>query len=242
MSVSGFTPPKVADTPSTGTSSGSLNTREPEATRQRLEGSASTAVSVSRSSAQLLSDLRATSYTTTKGAAEEASLGPGYLPAAGAQNDSLPADDLSEPEVLGSDSSSAASWQPRPRAETLSGPDLVDFQKMQKTVGDGFVAPGFHPTAPDASSSASRAHRVSSRASSVVGTASRQVAEGEKDEKGSNDDSFSSALLEEPSEPVVAPLTPRRSPDILDACILDAGRTSTSGLESQRGDFFSESP
>ena len=155
MSVSGFTPPKVADTPSTGTSSGSYAPREPEATRQRLEGSASTAVSVSRSSAQLLSDLRAASYTTTKGAAEGASVVPGYSPAAGAHDD-LQQDDFSEPEVVGSDSSSASSWQSRPRADTLSGPNFADFQKMQRTVGDGFVAPGFHPTAPDVPLSAGR--------------------------------------------------------------------------------------
>ena len=145
MSVSGFTPPKVADTPSTETSSGSYAPREPEASRPRLEGSASTAVSVSRSSAQLLSDLRAASHTTTKGAGEEASVVPGYLPPAGAHNHDDLQQDLSETEAVGSSSSSAASWQPRPRAETLSGPSLEEFQKMQKTAGDGFVAPGFCP-------------------------------------------------------------------------------------------------
>ena len=164
MSVSGFTPPKVADTPSTETSSGSCRTREPEATRQRLEGSASTAVSVSRSSAQLLSDLRAASTTTTKGAAEGASVVPGYSLGSRSANDDLHADDFSEPEAVGSDSSSASSWQPRPRAETLSGPSFENFQKMQTNSGCGSVVPGYHPTAPDGPSSAGDLPMVSFRA------------------------------------------------------------------------------
>ena len=103
-------------------------------------------------------------------------------------------------------------------------------------MGDGFVAPGFHPTAPDASSSASRAPRVSSRASSVVGATSRQVADGGlKDDEGANDDTFPGTTLEEPCEPLKAEPD---APDLFDSCSEDAGRTSSTGLECQHGDFL----
>ena len=110
MSVSGFTPPKVAGTPSTGTSSGSYQPKEPEATRQKLEGSASTAVSVPRSSAQLLTDLRAGELDNNKGGGEGGSVVPGHpLADRSASNDDLnEADNNSEPEAAGSDTSSGS--------------------------------------------------------------------------------------------------------------------------------------
>ena len=143
MSVSGFTPPKVAGTPSTGTSSGSYQPKEPEATRQKLElGSASTASSVPRSSAQLLTDLRAGELNNNKGAGEGGSVVLGY-PLAGrsvSNDDFHTGDNNSEPEAVGSDTSSG-SWQPRPRGETLQGPDFEAFQKGQKgPAADGVLA------------------------------------------------------------------------------------------------------
>ena len=135
MSVSGLTPPKVAGTPSTGTSSGSYQPKEPEATRQKLEGSASTAVSVPRSSAQLLTDLRAGELDNNKGAGEGGSVVPGY-PLAGrsASNDDFhTGDNNSELEAVGSDTSSG-SWQPRPQGETLQGPDFEAFQNLEVEV------------------------------------------------------------------------------------------------------------
>ena len=131
MSVSGFTPPKASlTTPSTGTSSGSFTTKEPEATRLKLEPSvASCSVPEPRSTAQLVSDLRRCELTLGSEAASGGGPGVPAYPAAGAADDDLKNDLLaedSEVEAVGS-SSSGSSWQPRPREETLEGPTFEAF-------------------------------------------------------------------------------------------------------------------
>ena len=182
MSVSGFTPPKADLTsPSTETSSGSVLTKEPAATRVKLDEHAAAAVSgPQRSTAGLVVGCRRMSLSGVDLSATGRGVsGAQAYSASGAPSDDDFAnkDDASDLEAVGSDSS--GSWHPRPRSQTLQGPTFDDFQKMQKNSGCGSVVPGYHPIAPDVPLSAGCLPRVSSRASPVLDTAGRQGADGE---------------------------------------------------------------
>ena len=133
MSVSGFTPPRVSlNTPSTGTSSGSVATKQPDAQRQKLEQSASCSVPVPSSTAGLVMDLRRCEQEQTE---EDADAGVPVVPgstSAGAKEDddfqNKQADDTSDLEAVGSSSSELSdNWHPKPREATLEGPSFEDF-------------------------------------------------------------------------------------------------------------------
>ena len=125
MSVAGFTPPKAdLTTPSTGTSSGSFVTKEPDATRVKLDPSvASCSVPEPRSTAQLVSELRRCELSPESEAASGGVSGRLTCPAASAADDDFKNDlaEDSDLERVGSSSSSSSDWQPRPREATLQG-------------------------------------------------------------------------------------------------------------------------
>ena len=176
MSVSGHTPPRASvNTPSTETSSGSLVTHEPAAQRMKLERAAAASSSVPCTSiAGLVVDYRRSSREE-EAAGCGASGGLAY-PAPGATTD---LDDLqncdSEAEAVGSSStSSATSWRPRSRSETLQGPGFEDFQRQQ-TSGfptGGPSVPGHHPAGGERFASAGDRPSSGSRAGSVAGPVS----------------------------------------------------------------------
>ena len=120
MSIQGFTPPRASlNTPSTGTSSGSLLTKEPAATRPKLEhGAAASCVpGPQRSTAGLLVEARQTMRSTHDDQLSDTGGGgsvvPGYSSTGAPEPDANTANsDSSDLEEVGSSSSS--SWQPRP--------------------------------------------------------------------------------------------------------------------------------
>ena len=139
------------NTPSTGTSSGSVRTKEPAAQRAKLDNSVACSVSVPRSTAGLVVDCRRLSRQQEQ---QDAGCGGPAVPGSSAsgadQNfDDLPADDLdSEPEAVGSTSS--GEWRPLPREATLEGPSLTDFLKGRSGILKGGPSvPGHHPAAGD---------------------------------------------------------------------------------------------
>ena len=132
-------------TPSTGTSSGSLLTKEPAASRQKLEhaAAASSVPGPQRSTAGLLVEARLLreaqdDQSDTGGGGPVV---PGYSSSGATEPDKkLAENDSSEPEEVGSDSS--GSWHPRPREETLQGPSLNDFLANKDNKGSGFSSSG----------------------------------------------------------------------------------------------------
>ena len=136
MSVAGFTPPKAAlNTPSTETSSGSFTTKEPVAARAKLEHSVATcSVSVPRSTAALLGDLRRCELSPESEAASGGVSGRLTCPAASAADDDLHKDhEDSDLEAVGS-SSSSSDWRPQPRENTLEG---QTFEELTAKLNSG---------------------------------------------------------------------------------------------------------
>ena len=117
MSVAGFTPPRVGETPSTGeTSSGSLNTKEPDTKRHAV---ASCSASVPQSAAELVASLRRDGVDDEcKQAIGQGDLSylatPDQLPEPKEDFDDSPVKEESEPEQVGTDSSDD-DWRPKPR-------------------------------------------------------------------------------------------------------------------------------
>ena len=155
------------NTPSTGTSSGSVRTKEPVAQRAKLERSSATcSVPVPRPTTGLIMSLRFEGrQQEQQDAGSGGSVVPGY-PCSGApepDNDYNDKDHNNEPDS----SSSEGDWRPLPREATLQGPSLEDFQKGRAVTGPG--VPAYQPAPGDGRSLAGDGLTVSPRASRLAG-------------------------------------------------------------------------
>ena len=137
------------NTPSTGTSSGSVLTKEPDAQRPKLEHAASCSVPVPQSTAGLVLDLRRSdSEQQEQPAADVRGLALPGSPDAGAPQNlddfhNVKVTDDSEVEAVGSDTSSDFDkWRPKPREETLEGQTFEQLAaKLTKNFPEDDKAP-----------------------------------------------------------------------------------------------------
>ena len=118
MSVSGSTPPRVGEPPSTGdTSSGSLHAKQPETKKHAV---ASCSASVATSSAELVAQLRGGENDLAT-----------PVPGSPEQVENIAEEDTGSADKVRTDSSED-DYHPRPREETLSGLNLIDFLEKQR--------------------------------------------------------------------------------------------------------------